>query len=76
MSTCAGCGGVIGRDCFNPQECEAITRDMAARYEAQQERDEESPDELYMTVRRLIRTHGTDTLRGVITMIEQEPSDE
>lgn len=26
---CAGCGGVIGRDCFNPQECEYITRSMA-----------------------------------------------
>lgn len=30
MSRCHGCGGVIGRDCFNPQECEQITRDMAA----------------------------------------------
>lgn len=21
MSTCPGCGGIIGRDCFNPTEC-------------------------------------------------------
>ena len=26
---CHGCGGIVGRDCFNPQECEQITRDMA-----------------------------------------------
>lgn len=32
MSTCQACGGVIGRDCFNPQECMDITRDMADRY--------------------------------------------
>jgi hypothetical protein len=32
MSMCHGCGGVIGRDCFNPQECEEITRSMANQY--------------------------------------------
>jgi hypothetical protein len=35
MATCHGCGGVIGRDCFNPQECEMITRSMAAEYQTQ-----------------------------------------
>lgn len=30
---CPGCGGIVGRDCWNPQECEAITRDMAQRYQ-------------------------------------------
>lgn len=34
MSTCPGCGGVVGRDCWNPQECAWITRDMAERYAA------------------------------------------
>jgi hypothetical protein len=28
---CNGCGGIVGRDCFNPAECEWITRDMEAR---------------------------------------------
>lgn len=28
---CKSCGGVIGRDCFNQEECAAITRDMAMR---------------------------------------------
>jgi len=25
---CPSCGGVIGRDCFNPQECAQITQNM------------------------------------------------
>jgi hypothetical protein len=36
VSTCPGCGGVVGRDCFNPPECEWIMRDQAARYAALQ----------------------------------------
>jgi len=30
---CHGCGGVVGQDCFNPQECEQITRAMAEQYQ-------------------------------------------
>ena len=37
MNTCPGCGGVVGQDCWNPQECEWISRDMAARQSAQYE---------------------------------------
>lgn len=37
MSRCPGCGGVIGIDCFNPQECvnigHAIEEDHIARRE-------------------------------------------
>jgi hypothetical protein len=29
MNTCQACGGVLGRDCFNPQECMEITRQQA-----------------------------------------------
>lgn len=36
MSICNGCGGVVGRDCYNPQECEWISRDMEARRMAEQ----------------------------------------
>lgn len=25
MAICNSCGGVIGHDCFNPQECQLIT---------------------------------------------------
>ena len=36
---CQSCGMTIGVDCFNPQECMAITQDMALRgeYSAQRE---------------------------------------
>lgn len=54
MSTCHSCGGVIGRDCFNPQECEAITRDMAQRYQEMNERDSQ-PRSLASKERNLIR---------------------
>lgn len=36
MSICKGCGMVIGRDCFNPQECEWISRDIEMRATAEQ----------------------------------------
>jgi hypothetical protein len=31
MAICNGCGGVVGRDCFNPTECEWISHDMERR---------------------------------------------
>lgn len=36
MAICNGCGGIVGRDCFNPQECEWISRDIEAQHYAQQ----------------------------------------
>lgn len=30
--TCGSCGGVIGQDCFNPEECALITQQMAAQF--------------------------------------------
>lgn len=40
---CNGCGGLVGRDCFNPQECEWISADMARRamYEVEPDRADE-----------------------------------
>ena len=37
MSTCNSCGGVVGKDCFNPQECAWITQQMAADQQHQSE---------------------------------------
>lgn len=31
MSHCPSCGGMIGRDCFNPEECAWITQEMEQR---------------------------------------------
>jgi len=36
MTTCRACGGVIGRDCFNPQECEWITESMQRESQQQE----------------------------------------
>ena len=38
MSVCRSCGGVIGRDCFNPQECEWITESMQRESQQQEMR--------------------------------------
>jgi hypothetical protein len=35
---CNGCGGYVGLDCFNPQECEWIAMDMQ-RIQRQNEED-------------------------------------
>jgi len=32
MARCPNCGGIIGRDCFNPIECGWITQQMNAQY--------------------------------------------
>lgn len=34
---CPSCGGVVGRDCFNPEECMWITQQMAAEYQRMQQ---------------------------------------
>lgn len=33
---CAGCGGVLGRDCWNQQDCVWISQDMAMQAGMQQ----------------------------------------
>lgn len=35
MRTCGSCGGVLGRDCFDPQECAFITQQMVKEYDQQ-----------------------------------------
>lgn len=41
---CPGCGGEVGRDCFNPQECEWISRDMEARAAAERLQHQYGPE--------------------------------
>jgi hypothetical protein len=33
--TCSSCGGVVGRDCFNPQECAEISAMQAMQAQKQ-----------------------------------------
>jgi DNA repair exonuclease SbcCD ATPase subunit len=44
---CHGCGGVVGRDCFNPQECEQITRSLANQALSDTQRYGGSPEEIF-----------------------------
>lgn len=39
MRTCPSCGGVIGRDCFNPEECAWIEQQQSqqAQHDQQQQ---------------------------------------
>lgn len=37
---CPACGGTIGADCFNPQECMEITRAQAAAHRGQYEQQQ------------------------------------
>jgi len=48
---CNGCGGLLGRDCYNAQECEQIAADMA--------RNERTPD----TSAKVDVEHYRDTVR-------------
>lgn len=34
---CKGCGGLLGRDCFNPQECEWIAEQEQKRFSPETE---------------------------------------
>jgi len=34
---CKSCGGVIGRDCFNPKECEWISQRMVTNEQHEQQ---------------------------------------
>jgi hypothetical protein len=49
MSTCPSCGGILGRDCWNPQECAQITAQM------RQEERSSNPDrdDLLMALREI-----------------------
>jgi len=40
MSICSGCGGVLGRDCYNESECVWIGQNQESYYQAQSQIDE------------------------------------
>lgn len=49
---CQSCGGVVGRDCFNPEECMAITRDMADRYQTAESEQRSVEHQLHLLQQR------------------------
>ena len=44
MSVCQSCGGVIGRDCFNPRECAEITGQQAMEWQQTQHDKQQIPE--------------------------------
>lgn len=40
---CPSCGGVLGRDCFNPADCAWISQRQEAEYHAEQQERLELP---------------------------------
>ncbi len=47
MAVCQSCGGIIGRDCFNPMECAIITARENSQREGQINNTENSVNELW-----------------------------
>ena len=43
---CNGCGGVVGRDCFNPVECEWISHSMDMEEAVERERKRNEAQQL------------------------------
>lgn len=50
---CPGCSGVVGRDCFNPGECEWICRDMEARAAGERIAEERAYEEYWREQERI-----------------------
>jgi hypothetical protein len=63
---CKGCGGVIGKDCFNPSECVAIATHKAAQFDA-----------IDFDVQRLLESHARllEAARYAAGSFAQVPSD-
>lgn len=49
---CVSCGGIIGRDCFNPQECAWITQQMIADEAVQSAAYKQQEREYYAAIER------------------------
>lgn len=59
---CNGCGGVLGRDCFNPRECEQISQENNQSDEVRHlmqkiEQLEAEKEELFRHVEIALRTY-------------------
>jgi uncharacterized protein YceH (UPF0502 family) len=54
MATCNGCGGVVGRDCWNPVECEQIANQMEQNKHYSLEQRVQSLEQELAELRRLL----------------------
>lgn len=60
MALCNGCGGVVGRDCYNPQECEEICRSKAEQYDIACAEGQELAEMLELAWGIIANAHGGD----------------
>lgn len=70
-SICQSCGGVIGRDCFNPDECAWITESMQRESVMSEQRQMhyQHEAELHQLQERI--EHLEESLQSVHTSIQQ-----
>lgn len=69
MATCQGCGGIIGRDCFNPTECLWISQQQ------QQDNGEQYRNEIWELKNELsIRERHINALEEQLKALQSTPS--
>lgn len=54
MSTCPGCGGIVGRDCFNPIECASISESIEQQHRAMAYNANQEVERLKIKLNRLL----------------------
>jgi len=57
VSWCPSCGGVVGRDCFNPEECAWISQQMAAQQALENARYAQAEKEYFDHIEREYGEH-------------------
>jgi len=68
---CPSCGGIVGRDCFNPMECAIITHREEARFRQTVEINGMTLSMLqdkFFKLLRVLEVHGID-----VSEVMQEP---
>jgi hypothetical protein len=78
MSTCQSCGGIIGRDCFNPSECAWIEKQQANQAESYYQSEQEAQHilqklkaEIAATVEQLQRAYAMRESPDVLDCISK-----
>jgi len=67
---CPGCNGIIGRDCYNPDECQAIARDKAAFYDAMPQGEHGPPDQGLSEEIDRLRTQRDRAVKALRLMVD------
>jgi hypothetical protein len=60
MKYCQSCGGIIGKDCFNPGECAQITQSMQNNSNDELQRRLHEMDERFWMLISVLESNGMD----------------